>query len=172
TLNLLTVHVLRDDDDEDNVHFSKLANVPFPKLPKSILTCRTLVSLDLRGFGVKEFTFPSIGFGFPSLNVLKLNDIVFHEVRDFMLLLAGCPILEDLLAIDIYFHRKEDPLTIQEFKSLSLPKLISAVITECWCSCFPVKALSNLEYLSVDTSMLCEKDHKVHDVRFIWNIMH
>jgi hypothetical protein len=143
-----------------------------PTLPISILSCRTLVSLDLAGFCVKGFTFSSIGFGFPSLNVLHLDHIVFQRIRDFMLFLAGCPNIEDLRATHIYFCDEGDSLTIQEFESLSLPKLISAVITQFWWSCFPVKALSNSKYLFLETSMLCTKDHEVYEVCFILNIMH
>ncbi|GAU24670.1 hypothetical protein TSUD_322780 [Trifolium subterraneum] len=147
------------DDNDDDVISQK------PILPICILSCRTLVSLDLTRFRVKGFTFSSIGFGFPSLNVLHLRDIVFHEVGDFMLLLAGCPNLEDLRAEDIDFCYQGDSLTIQEF--LSLPKLISAVITQwrcSWCSCFPLKALSNSEYLCIETSMLRTKGHKFYEM--------
>ncbi|PNX59775.1 F-box protein, partial [Trifolium pratense] len=114
-----------DDYDSDDVIGQK------PLLPISILSCRTLVSLDLARFRVKGFTFSSVGFGFPSLNVLHFRDIVFQQGRDFMLLLAGCPNLEYLRAEDIGFHYQRDSLTIQEYESLSLPKLISAVITQC-----------------------------------------
>jgi hypothetical protein len=161
-LKYLCLHLIADDNDDDQIS----------KLPISILTCRTLVSLDLCQFCVKDFSFSSIGFGFPSLNVLHLRDIVFQEVRDFMLLLAGCPILEDLRAIDIHFHNEEDPLTIQEFKNLSLSKLINAHIAECWYSCFPVKVLSNTKFLSIETFMLCTNVHKFYKVRFILNIIH
>jgi hypothetical protein len=154
------------DSDDDDVIGQK------PTLPISILSCRTLVSLDLAGFCVKGFTFSSIGFGFPSLNVLHLDDIVFPTIRDFMLFLAGCPNIEDLRATHISFYDEGDSLTIQEFESLSLPKLISAVITQFWWSCFPVKALSNSKYLFVETSMLCTKDHEFYEVCFTLNIMH
>jgi hypothetical protein len=101
-----------------------------------------------------------------------LDFIVFQTVRDFMLLLAGCPNLEDLRATNIYFYYGNS-LTIEEFESVTLPKLISAVITQCFCSCFPLKALTNSEYLCVETSMLCTKDHEFeYEVCFILNIMH
>jgi hypothetical protein len=148
----------------DGLHISDI-----PKLPVSILTCRTLVTLDLGLFYVKGFDFSCIGFGFPSLNVLHLNDMIFHELRDFLSLLAGCPILEHIRVMDIYFHGVED--SIEEFKSLSLPKLTSADVTHWWSSYFPVKALSNLEDLCTDTFMIYPKDSKVYEVRFILNIM-
>ncbi|CAJ2672339.1 unnamed protein product [Trifolium pratense] len=158
-LKYLRLHLNVGDVDVGDSDDDKL-----PKLPIGILTCRTLVSLDLLRFRVKDFSFSSIGFGFPSLNVLQLTDIVFHQVRDFMLLLAGCPILKYLQAEAICFYREEeeDSLTIQEFKSLSLPKLVNADITQCWFSCFPVNALSNSEILCIDTYMLCTKDHGVN----------
>jgi hypothetical protein len=155
-----------DVDDHDDHEYDIL-----PKLPISILKCRTLVSLDLAQFRVKGFSFSSVGFGFPSLNELHLKKIVFHEVQDFMLLLAGCPNLEYLRAEQILVHCDQDSFTIQEFKSVSLPKLISADITRCWFPCFPVKALSSSEHLCVETSMLCKQDHKVYEVHFILNIM-
>ena len=167
-LKYLDLHIRVDDlsDNDDQL----------PKLPIGILTCRTLVSLNLRRFQVKGIDFSSIGFGFPSLNVLQLRDMVFHEVRDFMLLLAGCPNLEHLGAEDIHFHCEEvDYLTIQEFKSLSSPKLTTVDITQWWASWFPVKALPNSKYMCTDTFMLSTKDHKlykIYEVRFILNIMH
>ncbi|KAK2415176.1 FBD-associated F-box protein [Trifolium repens] len=151
-----------DDDEEDGDDDDVIGQKP--SLPISILSYRTLVSLDLAGFCVKGFTFSSIGFGFPSLNVLHLDHIVFQTIRDFMLFLAGCPNIEDLRATHIYFCDEGDSLTIQEFESLSLPKLISAVITQFWWSCFPVKALSNSKYLFLETSMLCTKDHEVYEM--------
>ena len=70
------------------------------------------------------------------------------------------------------FYYQGDSPTIQEFESVTLPKLISAVITQFWWSCFPVKALSNSKYLFVETSMLCTKDHEFYEVCFTLNIMH
>jgi hypothetical protein len=44
--------------------------------------------------------------------------------------------------------RKGDSLAVQDFKSLSLPKLTRADITHCPCY-FPVKALPNTGYLLI-----------------------
>ncbi|CAJ2672337.1 unnamed protein product [Trifolium pratense] len=175
-LKYLCLHLVVDDygvdsDSEYDVDVDGLK----PKLPISVLTCKTLVSLDLSRFRVKDFTCSSTGFGLPSLKVLHLDYIVFQTVLDFMLFLAGCPNLEHLRAEQIYFHYEGgskqyfycegDSPIIQVFQSLSLPKLISAVITQCWCSCFPMKALSNSKYLCVETYMLCTKDHNiVHEI--------
>jgi hypothetical protein len=153
------------DVEEDN-HF---------KLPISIFTCKTLVSLDLCSFRVEGFCFSSIGFGFPSLKTLHLIDIRFHQDRDFMLLLAGCPNLEDLLAsfIDIQDSGTNSPAIHQEFKTLSLPKLTRAVIIiddECECY-FPVNALSNSEYLRIYTLKLYTQGLQFYEVSFIMNMM-
>jgi hypothetical protein len=167
----VSVNSLDDDDDDDDDD-----EYGIPKLPVGILTCTTLVSLDLGWFLVKPFDSSSIrfgfgfGFGFPSLNVLHLDNVIFDELQDFLLLLAGCPNLEHLRVVGIYFHDEEvDPLFIQEFKSFSLPKLISAHITHCCLSSyFPLKALSNLKSLRIDTFMFRTKDHKFFQVRFIY----
>jgi hypothetical protein len=149
-------------DDDDSDHSKIYEN---PPLPISIFSCRTLVSLDIARFRVKGFTFS----GFPLLNVLHLADFVFQQVRDFVLLLAGCPNLEYLRVQDVGFYYQGDSPTIQEFESVTLPKLISAVITQC--RCFPLKAVSNLEYLSIETFMLFTEDHKVYGVCFNFYIM-
>jgi hypothetical protein len=149
-------------DDDDSDHSKIYEN---PPLPISIFSCRTLVSLDIARFRVKGFTFS----GFPLLNVLHLADFVFQQVRDFVLLLAGCPNLEYLRVQDVGFYYQGDSPTIQEFESVTLPKLISAVITQC--GCFPLKAVSNLEYLSIQTFMLFTEDHKVYGVCFNFYIM-
>ncbi|MCH95044.1 F-box/LRR-repeat protein [Trifolium medium] len=64
-----------------------------PKLPASILSCATLVVLKLRFFYVDKVSpFPR----FPSLKTLNLKHMYFGQSQDFMLLLDGCPVLEDL----------------------------------------------------------------------------
>lgn len=134
---------------------------------------KTLVSLDLRHFSVKGFSFSSIGFGFPSLKTLWLSDIYFTQDRDFILLLLGCPVLEDLKLFCIYLnYDEEDSLAIKQFKSLSLPKLIRADITQCVCYYFPLKVLSTSESMCLDIFMLYTKDSKVDQVSFIMNAMH
>jgi hypothetical protein len=101
-LKYLCLHLDVHDYDDDDLIDQK------PILPISILSCKTLVSLDLARFRVKGFTFS----GFPSLNQLHLYKIVFQQVRDFMLILAGCPNLEDLRVEDIDFNYQGDSLTI------------------------------------------------------------
>lgn len=144
----------------------------FPKLPISIFTCKTLVSLNLSWFRVDGFSFTSVGFEFPSLKTLSLRLIKFSEVRDFMLLLAGCPILEDLHVALVFFYYEEDSHTVQEFKSLTLPKLTKADVSKCWCSCYMVKALSSSVSLCMETSMFYAKDDRVYKVSLIMDMMH
>jgi hypothetical protein len=57
---------------------------------------------------------------------------------------------------------EEDSLTLQEFKRLSLPKLIRADLVQFRCQCFPVNALSTAKYLYINTLK----------VRLIANTMH
>jgi len=143
-----------------------------PKLPISILTCKTLVTLKIFGFHLEGFSLPSIGFGFPSLRTLHLNNIEFTDIQTFMLFLAGCPILESLQVFDIYFPEEdEDSHTIQEVKSFNLPKLTRANITHFWCSYFPMKALSQSESLCIDAYWFHIQDF-VYKVCFIMNMMH
>jgi hypothetical protein len=148
-----------------------------PKLPVSIFTCTTLVTLNLRWFRVDEgFTFT----GFPSLKGLYLESVNFSKVQDFMLFIAGCPILEDLEIIEMNFlPLEEDSLTLQEFKRLSLPKLIRADFVQFHCHCFPVNALSTAKYLCINTfkvlnivKYLYTQDPKMYKVRLLVNRMH
>jgi len=129
-----------DMDGHDIIH----------KLPLSILTCKTLVSLDLCRFTLEEFSVTSNEFGLPSLKILRLELMCFSKFRDFMLLLAKCPIIEDLQASCMFFYSQEDSLAIhQEFKSLSLPKLARANITRL-CFSYLVIVLSHSNYLCID----------------------
>lgn len=139
-----------------------------PKFPLSTLRCKTLVTLKLRGLHLVGFTLPSIAF--PSLRTLHLKNIEFTGVQGFMLVLAGCPMLENLRVSDIYFHEEEeDSLTIQEVKSFSFPKLTRAKVTRFWSSYFPMKALSKSEYLCIDAYWF---EDFIYEVFFIMNMMH
>lgn len=155
-------------DVDHHFHLDDDSYRKFPKLPTAILTCTTLVTLDLRRFSVKGFSFSSVGFGFPSLKTLSLQLIEFNEVQDFMLLLAGSPILEDLRLSSICMHSQEEghSLTLQEFKRLSFPKLTKADIYQCSYSCYMVKAVSTSVSLCLDTSTLYHnKDYKVNQLQ-------
>jgi hypothetical protein len=116
----------------------------FLKLPISILSCRTLVVLEFAGFDMKGFSSVRL----PSLKSLSFQSINFTNVRDLLLLLAGCPILEDLQAGHLSFD-SEDTLTYQERESLSLNKLTKANLSYTFCH-LPLKALQNVEHLFIE----------------------
>lgn len=116
-----------------------------PKLPISILSCKTLVVLKFQRFSVKGFS----SIRLPCLKILHLSESGFFNIQDFMLLLVGCPILEELQAHHIGF-RSEDSLTYQErnSSSLSLSKLTRADMVCFYCH-FPLTALRNVEFLCI-----------------------
>jgi hypothetical protein len=114
------------------------------KFPISILSCRTLVVLKFEALVVKGFS----SIRLPSLKSLRFQDIKFTNVRDLLLLLAGCPILEDLQAGHLSFD-SEDTLTYQERESLSLNKLTKANLSYTFCH-LPLKALQNVEHLFIE----------------------
>jgi hypothetical protein len=130
-----------------------------PRLPNTVFSCKTLVVLNLSWFSVDGFSLSCSGFGFASLKTLHLKNINFYDHEIFMLLLAGCPVLEDFKVCNIVFLlEKEDRPAA---KRLYLSKLIRADITDCPCI-LPVKALSNseflrfqimLEYLTIDDKL-------------------
>jgi len=124
-----------------------------PKFPmSSILNCTTLVVLRLRWFNLTVVSDLSIRL--PSLKTLHLKEIYFHQQRDFMMLLDGCPVLEDLQLSYIYMTRHTHH-SLDDFESSSmLRKLNRADITDCECY-FPVKSLSNLEFLRIKLSEVC-----------------
>ncbi|XP_045802181.1 F-box/FBD/LRR-repeat protein At5g53840-like [Trifolium pratense] len=114
------------------------------KLPISILSCKTLVVLDISTLTAKGFSSVRL----PSLKILRLNETNFLNVQDLVLLLAGCPILEELLALHLEFD-SDDSLTYQELESLSLNKLRIANLAGTICH-FPLKALHNVELLDIE----------------------
>lgn len=116
---------------------------PF-KFPISILTCKTLVHLDFYKFIVKDFSSITL----PSLKILHFEETNFLNYQDLILLLAGCPNLENLRATFLEFH-SEDSLTYQELQSLSLNKLTKAKMWGTYCH-FPLKALHNVKLLFIE----------------------
>jgi len=116
---------------------------PF-KFPISILTCKTLVHLSFYRFIVKDFSSITL----PSLKILHFEETNFLNYQDLILLLAGCPNLENLRATFLEFH-SEDSLTYQELQSLSLNKLTKAKMWGTYCH-FPLKALHNVKLLFIE----------------------
>lgn len=117
------------------------------KLPVCILSCNILVVLKIEQF-LMDFSFIRL----PSLKVLHFSNVFFLNVRDFVLLLDGCPNLEDLEAFSIMLESK-DSLTFQEGKSLSLSKLTRARMVISFH--FPLTALHNVEFLSIEIDQVC-----------------
>jgi hypothetical protein len=148
----------------EHLHLHIGASNIYSKLPTSIFICTTLVSLYLCEFFIE---FSSDKFQLPSLKTLHLVAIVFSEVRDFVWLIAGCPILENLQVYDICCYGF-DSLTIQDYKSLRFPRLTRAHISEALCD-FPAKAFTNSESLSIDTNTIMYTHDKV---RINMNMMH
>lgn len=135
------------------------ADVP-PRLPHSIFSCKTLEVLKLSWFRVEGFCVSSVQFGFPSLKTLHLKHINFDNYRDMLLLLAGCPILEDFKAFNLFVYNDVwEESFCQVIQRLNLSKLIRAYITD---SCyFPLEALFHLEFLKI----------QLMEVRLIINMM-
>ncbi|XP_058783053.1 F-box/FBD/LRR-repeat protein At1g78750-like [Vicia villosa] len=123
---------------------SALSNADCFKFPMSILSCRTLVVIDLFGFAVKDFSSISL----PSLKILSMDEIIFLNVQDFLLLLAGCPNLENLHTNCLEFLSQEF-LTYQECQSLTLTNLTKADLQNTFCH-FPLNALRNAEHLILE----------------------
>jgi hypothetical protein len=119
------------------------------KLPITILTCKTLVVLDLYGFDVEQGLSSIV---LPSLKTLHLICIGFPGLRDFMLFLTGCPILEYLLTSSVSFD-SEESLTCGEWMS-SLTNLARADI-DCFYDYFPLKAVYNVQSLRFQFHQVC-----------------
>ncbi|KAK2414103.1 FBD-associated F-box protein [Trifolium repens] len=143
------------------------AGIPgFPKLPSSVLTCSTLVDLKIYCFNVEVCFSPVI---LPSLKTLHLEHIWFDELRDFMLFLAGSPLLEDLYTLELSFG-SEESLTCDEWKSFCLSNLTEAVI-DCFhfhfrCR-FPLKVVYNVSSLCLEIDQVnCHNDfiHTFHNL--------
>jgi len=120
------------------------------KLPSTIFTCKALVLLNISCFTFKGCSFSS-SVGFPSLKTLHFNHIYFNNRRDFLLLLAGCPVLEDFKACHVFTFEEEE-VTCQAFHTLNLNNLIRTYIIDTNFD-IPMKALYNSEFLRIQ---LCQ----------------
>jgi len=91
-------------------------DIDWAKLPITIFSCRTLVSLELSSLRAEDSFSSAIVL--PSLKILHLKLIIFQTYQDFMLLLAGCPILQELLVSDVSFE-SEESLCPSKWKNFS-----------------------------------------------------
>ncbi|CAJ2661202.1 unnamed protein product [Trifolium pratense] len=133
-----------------------------PRFPNIVFSCKTLVVLNLSWFSVDGFAVSCSGFGFPSLKTLNLKNINFYDHQVFILLLAGCPVLEDIKLCNIVFlsWKVDHPAA----ERLYLSKLIRADITDC--PCFPIKAVSNSVFLRFQMRM------EFHELPIFHNLTH
>ncbi|XP_058741194.1 FBD-associated F-box protein At5g56370-like [Vicia villosa] len=123
-----------------------------PDIPDTILTCKTLVSLKLRFFSI-NFTFPSLQL--PSLKTLDLEFIFCQIDENFMLLLAGCPILDKLTISKIWgFHSQ----STNKWEKFSLTNLTQASIDSTYFH-FPLEPLHNVHSLSISTAKMDSYNH-------------
>ncbi|GAU13060.1 hypothetical protein TSUD_173600 [Trifolium subterraneum] len=118
----------------------------YPKLPITVLTCKTLVVFKLSSFRMKHCCFSSVLL--PSLETLHLEYVEFPELRDFMLFLTGCPNLQDLYTHEMCYFDSDsmESLTCNEWKSLLLSNLTLANI-DCYNCYLPMKAVQNVQSL-------------------------
>ncbi|XP_058736765.1 F-box/LRR-repeat protein At4g14103-like [Vicia villosa] len=124
-------------------------------LPYTLLTCKTLVSLNLLFFSI-NVTPPSIQL--PSLKTLYLRYTFFPRGQDFMLLLAGCPILEDLLVSKLWWFPYKDSLTTNRWKNFTLTNLTQATIDSTYFH-FPLEPLLNVHSLSISMAKMDSYNH-------------
>ncbi|GAU13052.1 hypothetical protein TSUD_173520 [Trifolium subterraneum] len=122
-------------------------------LPISILTCKTLVVLKLCGYGVQQ---GSSSVLLPSLKTLHLKLVWFPKLRDLMLFLTGCPVLQDLYTYDLYFD-SEESLTCNEWNTFTLSNLTRADI-DCFHSHLTLKAVQNVLFLRFEIDQVYAND--------------
>lgn len=126
----------------------------YPELPIAILTCKTLVVLKLNRFCMKE----GYSVALPSLKTLRLKNISFPKLRDFMLFLTGCPVLEDLHLLTQVTFGSDESLTCTEWNNFCLSNLTTTYI-HCAYSYFPLKAFHNVSSLHFQIDEVCLLTH-------------
>jgi len=132
----------------------RVDDIDWAKLPITIFSCRALVSLELSSLRAEDRFSSAIVL--PSLKILDLKLIIFQTYEDFMLLLAGCPILQELLFSDISFE-SEESLCPSKWKNFSLSKLTKENVDFSYFHFhFPLEALRNVQSLRIDVEL-----HKV-----------
>ncbi|MCI08650.1 F-box/LRR-repeat protein, partial [Trifolium medium] len=109
-------------------------------VPTTLFCCKTLVVLKLEYMPVVQMK-NRCSVDLPSLKTLDLYNVCFHNMKNLMRLISGCPILENLKT---YVKAKGGVRVGGYFKPLS--KLIKADI-----HLFevPLKAVCNVQFLSI-----------------------
>lgn len=138
------------------------SNTIAPEFPILILGSTTLVVLKLASFDMGADLFLNL-ITLPSLKTLHLKNINFDQDEHLILILQKCPILEYLQLSNIYGHSSYYWISDDN----TLTKLKRADITICYCY-FPMKALSNLEFLRIQLS----EDYHPYDFPTFNNLTH
>ncbi|XP_057418838.1 F-box/FBD/LRR-repeat protein At1g78750-like [Lotus japonicus] len=126
-------------------HLCLHVNAPYrlaPKLPISILSCRTLVVLKLCGLNFNGV----LSTGLPSLKILHIKNVEFTSAVLLKEFLAGCPILENLKSGRIRITGKSSTYR-RKLASLCLPNLQRADIVH---SRLPLQPFSSVTFLRAD----------------------
>jgi hypothetical protein len=110
-------------------------------LPPSIFIFPSLVILKLSCVVVAD----NISVDLPSLKILHLIVVDFINKQNFINLLYGCPILEDLLA-QISFIEETEGVTVRSREFKSLLNMITADVNA---FDVPLRAISNVKILKL-----------------------
>jgi hypothetical protein len=110
-------------------------------LKPSIFISQTLVVLKLERLNVGKNT---SCVDLPSLKTLTLEYVYFENWNDYINFLYACPILEDLHAL--YINTFSYNVPEEGFKSLTLPKLVRASISEVDAQ---FNGIDNIEFLRI-----------------------
>jgi len=138
-----------------------------PRLPDTVLKCKTLTILILRWFTTTITASGSIfswfQLDFPVLKILHVEFVEFDTDRDFALILAASPLLEDYLVSHVYsteraYHRrfmKKNPPLHGEFRDMKLTHLVEADMTGLFIH-IPMQSFPNLKFLRIQLSKVCD----------------
>ncbi|RHN46822.1 putative F-box domain, FBD domain, leucine-rich repeat domain, L domain-containing protein [Medicago truncatula] len=134
-----------------------------PRLPVTVLQCKTLTILKLRWFTTTIIgsgsIFSRVQLDFPVLKILHVEFLEFDTDRDFALILAASPLLEDYLVSHVYsterafyrrFRKKNAPLH-EEFRDLRLSHLVKADMTGLYIH-IPMQSFPNMKFLRLQLS--------------------
>ncbi|KAI5410635.1 F-box/FBD/LRR-repeat protein At5g56420 [Lathyrus oleraceus] len=156
-INLFVSYVMNRGIENLNISGSDM------KLPPSILSCKTLKVLKLKGIIVNGF---SHQVDFPVLKILHLKRMIFEWHELLLKLLSGCHILEELETKYLGF-RNGLRVPAKEFDGL-LPSLVRAKIY-CHDSIIPLHLVRNVETLHMEQAQLkcCSKLPMFHNLTHV-----
>ena len=129
-------------------------------LPYNILTCSTLVVLNLNGNGLLTIDYVHKSWvDLPNLKKLHMTKVHFLKLKFLIKILYACPLLEDLLIKNVTTNDDNDTLdalTKQRDKLLKpFPKLLKAHISDSSSisSFLPLKLFYNVEFLHAQVAV-------------------